>query len=68
MPSELDLTPLQYQACLMYYGGGKRVDDIATAQGCTHQMVCKRLRAARRKYPNLRREYHRRDFDPFSDI
>jgi DNA-directed RNA polymerase specialized sigma24 family protein len=63
---QLDLTPLQLEACVMYYGKGMRLTEIAEAQGCNFQMVSKRIRAARRKYPALSRQYHRRAFNPFA--
>lgn len=67
----LDLTPRQRQAALLYYGHKLRVQDVASEMGYDgsepHTRVVALLLRVRAKYPNLKREYHRRDFDPFAD-
>lgn len=69
MPCEIDLNPTVYQTCMLYFGQGLRIVDVAAAIGYSRRGVQKHLAAARAKYPNLRRrQYHRRDFDPFADI
>jgi DNA-directed RNA polymerase specialized sigma24 family protein len=63
----LELTPDQYDACLLYFGYGLSLDDVADELGIRRAAACRRICRARAKYPMLRRRYNRRASNPFTD-
>jgi DNA-directed RNA polymerase specialized sigma24 family protein len=67
MSFELGLTPKEYETCVLYYGQGLSVTDVAAIQKCGPRKVRYRLAAARAKFPNLTRRYHRATSNLFSD-